>query len=325
MSEPISVMADSLPATPPRLSVIVPATDRPATLAACLTAIHASSAPPHEVIVVDEPALLPPAAARNLGAQRATGDIFVFIDSDVVVRHDALERLGQAFAEEDLDAVFGAYDDEPAHRSRVSSFRNLLHHHTHVQAAGPADTFWTGLGAVRRRSFERIGGFDERRYRCPSIEDIEFGVRLRSAGGAIRLDPSIQGTHHKRWTVKSMVVTDFRHRGVPWVALQVRQRQVSSALNLDVRNRLSAALTVGVVAAFVARRTPIAIAAVIAVIAVNRRLYALAARRHGWSGAAAGVGLHAVHHLTAVASVPVGLGAAIRAGDHRRNGVRSAA
>ncbi len=281
---------------------------------------------PHEVIVVEAPARLSPAAARNLGAQRATGEVLVFVDADVLVDVLALERLGRAFSDDpELDAVFGAYDDQPAHRSHVSSFRNLLHHYTHHQAEGPAETFWTGLGAVRRERFDQLGGFDAGRYRWPSIEDIEFGVRLCDAGGTIRLDPTIQGTHLKRWTLRSMVVTDFRHRGVPWVALQVRQRRVSSTLNLDTRNRLSALLTAGAVAALVVRRPPFAVAAIAALAAVNHRLYALAGQRLGWRGAASGLGLHAVHHLTAIASVPVGVGAALAAGDHRRGDVRSAA
>ncbi len=308
------------------LSVIVPATDAPPTLEACLAAIDASSIAPHEVVVVEAPARSSPAAARNLGARRATGDVLVFVDADVVIGTDALGRLGQAFVDDvGLDAVFGAYDDEPAHRSHVSSFRNLLHHHTHHRSEGAAETFWTGLGAVRRTRFEEIGGFDEHRYRWPSIEDIDFGVRLRHAGGRIRLDPTIQGTHLKRWTLRSMVVTDFRHRGVPWVALQVRHRRASSALNLDARNKMSALLSLAVVGALVIRRPVVALAALGALVGANHRLYALVARRQGWAGAATGVGLHAVHHLAAIASVPVGVGAAIVAGDHRRGESRSAA
>ncbi|MGH7896935.1 MAG: acetone carboxylase subunit gamma, partial [Candidatus Binatia bacterium] len=41
-----------------------------------------------------------------------------------------------------------------------SRFRNLLHRHVHQEGAGPATTFWAGLGAIRREAFERVGGFD---------------------------------------------------------------------------------------------------------------------------------------------------------------------
>jgi hypothetical protein len=42
-------------------------------------------------------------------------------------------------------------------------------------------------------------------------------------------------------------------------------------------------------------------------LGLNRDFYALLARRRGLGEAAVGVGLHAVHHLTAVAAVPAGV------------------
>ena len=120
--------------------------------------------------------------------------------------------------------MFGSYDDTPSApgRSRCSATCSTIVHHA---GAGPAETFWTGLGAIRRDVFADIGGFDDARYRHASIEDIELGDRLRRRGHRIVLDPAIQGTHLKVWTLHSMVWTDFARRGVPWVALQVRSRQ----------------------------------------------------------------------------------------------------
>jgi hypothetical protein len=52
------------------------------------------------------------------------------------------------------------------------------------------------LGRLRRRAapaFLALGGFDERRYAEPSIEDIELGYRLAERGGRIRLVPGGAG------------------------------------------------------------------------------------------------------------------------------------
>src|SRR5689334_8864012 len=97
----------------PTLSAIVPATNAPPTLGACLEAIHAAEEAPEQVIVVEEGG--GPADARNSGAVRATADVLVFVDADVVVHADAFARIRRAFeADGSLSALFGSYDDRPA-------------------------------------------------------------------------------------------------------------------------------------------------------------------------------------------------------------------
>ncbi len=294
------------------LSVIVPATDSPVTLARCHRAIAGSASPAEEVIVVERPHHLSAAAARNVGAARATGDVVVFVDADVEVHPDALTRIRAAFEDRpELTAVFGSYDDEPHDAGLVSSFRNLLHHHVHQASAGPAETFWTGLGAVRRSSFVAVGGFDAARFPHPSVEDIELGGRLRRGGGQLQLDPSIQGTHLKAWTLRSMLWTDLSRRGIPWVALQVRDRRPSAALNCGWRHRASAAAC-AVAAAGTALGRHLAVAGALATLVVlNRGFYALLVRRRGVREARAGVVLHGLHHLVAIAAVPAGIAVAV--------------
>ena len=210
-------------------------------------------------------------------------------------------------ADPGLAAVFGSYDDRPEAPGTVSQFRNLLHHHVHQEGAGPALTFWAGLGAVRREAFEAVGGFDAERYPRPSIEDVELGLRLTRAGHAIRLDPELQGTHLKAWTVGTMVRTDLWRRGVPWVALMAGHRESSRELNLGWRNRLSAAAALLAASGVAARRPRRAAVGAASLVLLNGRLYRLLVRRLGPVGAAGGVALHVVHLLAATVSVPLGL------------------
>jgi GT2 family glycosyltransferase len=284
-----------------RLSAIVPATNDPPTLERCVAALAGAD----EVVVVESSPGPGPAAARNEGAARATGDVLVFVDADVVVHPDALGRIRRAFnADPELAALFGSYDDEPEHPGVVSGFRNLLHHHVHQTAAGLATTFWAGLGAIRRDAFEAAGGFDAARYPHPSVEDIDLGMRVAAAGGRIRLDPDVLGTHLKRWTLAGMLHTDFARRGVPWVELLLDGSGGSTALNLGWRHRLSA---LAVLAAVAARRRRVVAASVVALVALNIDFYALLLRRRGPVHAAAGVGLHALHHLAGIAAVPTAI------------------
>lgn len=292
------------------VSVVIPATDGPPTLERCREAIERAHEGPDEVVVVDGPPDTSASAARNLGVQRATGDVVVFVDADVEVHQDVFTRLRRHFEDDpSLSSVHGSYDDVPADRSVVSAFRNLLHHHVHHAGAGPAETFWTGLGAVRRDAFQHAGGFDAERYPHPSIEDIELGHRLRGAGGRMLLDPRVQGTHLKRWTLRTMLWTDFARRAVPWLTLQLRSRRVPSTLNLGWRHRISAFACVAAVMSVVMAAPALVAAAVATLIGLNFGFYSLLARKLGVVPALLGIGLHGLHHLVAVAAVPVAIGA----------------
>jgi hypothetical protein len=306
----------------PTLTVIVPATNDPPTLSECTSAIAGAADAPEQTIVVDSPPGAGPARARNAGASRAAGEVVVFVDADVVVHADAFTRIRALFdADKDLVAAFGSYDDDPLDRGAVSSFRNLLHHHVHQSSGGAASTFWAGLGAVRREAFLAVGGFDGARFSEPSIEDIELGMRLADAGGRIVLDPLLLGRHLKSWSLREMVRTDVRRRGVPWVVLLLSRRTAPRALNLGWRHRLSAASVVGALGSLLARRPGRAAAAGALFVGLNSSLYVLLVRRRGPALGVLGVPLHALHHLCGVAALPLGV-LAYLTGDRRGRGHR---
>jgi GT2 family glycosyltransferase len=299
------------------LTVVVPATDRPPTLSRCRAAIEAAREGPDELILVEQPANSGFAAARRLGAARAQGDLIAFVDADVLVHPDAFARIRAAFAADPgLAALFGSYDDSPEAPGIVSRFRNLLHHHVHQSSPGPVASFWGGLGVVRRDAFLGVGGFDPDEV---WVDDIELGMRLASAGLRVELHPDIQGTHLKRWTLRSMIWTDFALRGVPWVQLLVGRRTFSKTLNLGWRHRVSTVFSLVAAASLLARRPAVVTAALGGLLLVNRPFYALLLRRRGPLEAAAGVGLHAVHHLTGAAAIPAGV--ALHVFRRRRRGM----
>jgi hypothetical protein len=290
-----------------RLTVIVPATVQAPTLPRCLAAVEAAG--PDEVLVADEPAGATPALARNLAAERATGDVLVFVDADVVIHRDALDRIRGRLRDPALDAVFGSYDAAPEAPGAISGFRNLLHHHVHHAGAGRAESFWTGLGAVRRAVFDSAGRLDpQRRY----LEDVELGARLVQAGARIELDPAIQGTHLKRYTLASMLHVDTVERAIPWVDLMLAGRAPRSALNAGARHRAAALLALASTLLLARRRPLPALAALGAFAALNADLYATIARSRGPAEAAAAVPLHVLHHVSATAAIPAGVALHLR-------------
>jgi GT2 family glycosyltransferase len=249
-----------------------------------------------------------PACARNVGARAATGEVVLFLDSDVVMHDDVPERVAAAFAPRpDVVAVFGAYDDRPAAPGAVSRYRNLLHHYVHATHAGEAATFWAGCGAVRRDRFLAAGGFDEERYAQPSVEDIELGYRLRRGGGRIVLAPEIQGTHLKRWTFPSMLRTDVLRRALPWGRLLQHPENAGAVLNVSNAERLKA-LVAG--AFFLALALSplhgpflgVAAGLLFVAVLVNWPFYALVARRAGLVTALAALFLHQLYYVYGAAT-----------------------
>lgn len=243
------------------VTVIVPVYNGENFLHRSLDALFASDYPSFEVIVVDDGStdmsaeisrqkgatLMPserrqsgPAAARNLAAKKAKGEILLFVDADVVVKTDTISKVADRFAQDaDISALFGSYDDEPGEKNFLSQYKNLQHHFVHQNSNSEASTFWAGLGAVRRDVFLSIGGFDCERFAIPSIEDIELGVRLCAAKHNILLDRNIQGKHLKKWEIISLIKTDIFCRAVPWSKLILTSQGMINDLNLKTADRLS--------------------------------------------------------------------------------------
>ena len=186
------------------VTVIVPVHNGGSDLSRCVDAIRSATGDSAELIVVDDASSdgaveragdsrpwirairtgekpVGPGVARNLAAASARGTWLVFVDADVLVHPDAIERLLEPLRKADpgasIAATIGSYDDRPEAPGVAATYANLRHHQVHQHARNPVPGFWTGLGAVRRDVFESVGGFDAA-FGRPSIEDVEFGLRL---------------------------------------------------------------------------------------------------------------------------------------------------
>jgi glycosyltransferase involved in cell wall biosynthesis len=308
-----------------RIAVAVPARNAAWCIDRCLGGLVAAGFAPDAVTVVDDGSrddtaararaagvrVLPgdgrgAAAARNRAVAGSTADVLLFVDADVVVHPDLRTRL-EAFLREhpEVDAVFGAYDDAPACTGVVGRYRNLLHHFVHTQGPRRPRSFWTGCGAVRRGAFERLGGLDPRQR---MMEDVEFGLRLTAAGGIVALEPALQGKHLKCWSLPDMVRTDLLDRAVPWSRLMLAQGGLSGELNLSAAHRASAILSafavLGLLGAPVAPAAQVLAATVLAaLVAINAAFFRLLLQRGGWRTALAGLPLHIVHYVCAMAGL----------------------
>jgi glycosyltransferase involved in cell wall biosynthesis len=243
---------------PQTLSIVIPVYNGAHYLRACLKHLNASLTAPIECLVVDDGStdesaavarefcatvISSPhqgaAAARNLGARAAKGDILLFLDADVCVHPDTVWRTLWNFeADPDLDALIGSYDDAPGPEDFISQYRNLMHCFVHQNGRVEASTFWTGCGAIRRSVLLDHSGFDP----THPIEDIELGYRLAQAKRKVILDKGLLVKHLKRWTFWNLLKTDVLVRGIPWTELILRDRRMPNDLNVQVNERISVAL-----------------------------------------------------------------------------------
>ena len=259
-----SKMPDSLPrnvntqsGAKPRLTVIVPVYNMRFDLIKCLDALERSHMRDFQLIIVDDHSsdgseeLARPrcdhfirqkrnsgqAAARNLGAQFAQADLLFFLDADVLVEPDTLDRVLEVFeGEPEISAAFCSYQQDTPAQNFVSQYKNILHHYTHQISNREAATFCGGFGAIRREVFVEMDGFDED-YRA--MEDVELGYRLHQAGHRILLCPWIQLTHTKRYTLSGLVKTDLKQRAIPWTRVMLERRIFRRDLNTRGNNIVS--------------------------------------------------------------------------------------
>ncbi len=215
--------------TPP-ISVIIPTHNGAETLAACLESLRASTLAPAEIIVVDDASTdtsaeiarrlgcrvialaenIGAARAKNCGAQAATGDVLFFTDDDVTVAPDALQYVAENFAEATIAGVVGLLDAHIPFADFASNYKNLWMRFSYAKIPRERiGLFYTSIASMRRQVFLQLGGFDENYSGASITEDTEFGQRAWVAGHYVRLDDRVTAVHHKHYTPREVLVTDY--------------------------------------------------------------------------------------------------------------------
>ena len=133
-----------------------------------------------------------PAAARNLGVEKAQGDTIIFIDSDLVVLSNFLQAHTNALLREreklgsDRFFTYGAvintcnFTNPTAEPYKITDFS--------------AAFFATGNVAIPKHWLEKAGLFDTG-FQLYGWEDLELGVRLKKLGLQLIKCPEAVGYH----------------------------------------------------------------------------------------------------------------------------------
>jgi len=222
------------PAALPPVSVVIPVKDRADELRRCLDSIARIDYPQDllQVIVVDDGSsdlsaavaresgaqVVPsggtgrgPAAARNVGARAASGDILAFIDSDCCASTGWLAELLPAFNDPKLAAVGGQVDGmcTTSAVDRYEAVMSSLSLGSRERSGSSGDdTFYLPSCnlLVRRTVFLGVGGFDDTMH---VGEDVDLTWRLRDNGWTISYLPFGRVLHEHRSTLRSFMSRRF--------------------------------------------------------------------------------------------------------------------
>jgi glycosyltransferase involved in cell wall biosynthesis len=182
-------------------------------------------------IRLDEPSGV--GCARNKGAQSTTGDILVFIDCDMIVPPDALRRIRHRLSGNLYAAVSGICGFKSPTSRLATLYKNLWMFHSYSLSPENFDWFLTGIGAVKREVFFRLGGFSNGFNIKTGGGDLEFGRRLREAGERIFLDKELRVQHLKRYNLWGLLRNDY-NRSKGWFRLVARKKMIPQVIK-DLR------------------------------------------------------------------------------------------
>ena len=210
-----------------KYSLIIPVYNRPDEVAELLESLTVQRMKDFEVIIVEDGSQTPckevcdryadrldlhyhvkenggPGQARNYGAERAKGEYFIVLDSDVVVPEGYLEAVDAELLREPCDA-FGGPD--AAHTSFTDIQKAISYSMTSFFTTGgirggkkKLDKFYPrsfNMG-IRADVYRELGGFSKMRFG----EDIDFSIRIFKGGHSCQLFPEAWVWHKRR--------TDFR-------------------------------------------------------------------------------------------------------------------
>ena len=143
---------------------------------------------------------------RNQGARAASGDILLFLDSDVVLTPASLPYLHSCFDNPAVDGVVGVYSAHHPHGNLVSQYKNLWIRYSFLKSQSRADWIFGAVSAIRRNAFLKVNGFNEA-YQPHNADDLDLGKRLVESSFSIVLDPNLSVEHLKRHTLKPCCTT----------------------------------------------------------------------------------------------------------------------
>lgn len=241
----------------PFISIIIPVYNDPQGIRDTLESLVNQTYPHYEIIVADngskdstlkvvndfsekypglievvvEDSIQSSYAARNKGIKAAKGSIIAFVDADMSVKNDWVQKITESMEKNKADYLACRVDIYSDDESLISKYNILtgfpLEEYVYTRHFAP-----TCCLIVKRKIFDELGDFDSNLI---SGGDYEFGVRVYNSGKQLFYDPEIVMYHPARSTLKQLIKKSFRI-GRGFYQLSSRYPNVGKGVN---KNTLS--------------------------------------------------------------------------------------
>jgi GT2 family glycosyltransferase len=164
-----------------------------------------------------------PGEARNIGAQVATGDFFLFLDDDCEPAPDWIEQCLLELQEPKVGAVGGQIAGKSkAFFAQCVDFSSFAF--SQVGKRMEVAVCSASLG-VKRKAYEDALGFSEE---LRSGEDIDFCYRLIKMGYQTVYQPAVKVLHnHRRTNFKTLMSYSYFYGRVKGLHVKLRHRDMS--------------------------------------------------------------------------------------------------
>jgi glycosyltransferase involved in cell wall biosynthesis len=165
---------------------------------------------------------------RNEGRKAASGEIIVYLDSDILVRNDFLSEVNRYFKMNDrflllgtrlmlndpiifddikTQKVFDQYAFNP-HRYDILEFRHYLFEQYSYNANAilfPWMQVYSNIVIAAKKWLDETGGFDENMKKW-GMEDLELGYSLIQHGLQIAINPRLVGLHQNHGPRNDLII-----------------------------------------------------------------------------------------------------------------------
>lgn len=211
-----------------KASVIVPTYNSEDTIKGCLNSLfNQKFDDKYEVIVVDDASLdntliavekyfvkilrqkhMGPAAARNLGAKNASGQILLFTDADCVPESNWISEMCAPFKDKQIAGVQGRYKSRQNSITARFSQYEIEERYEIMSKNRYVDFIGSYSAAYNTEVFLGEGGFDEA-FSTASGEDADLSYRLESKGLKMVFAPGAVVYHEHPSDILQYLKTKF--------------------------------------------------------------------------------------------------------------------